>query len=1102
MARMVTTEQVSTSFEDHSVIEDEEDEESESESENEGEEEEQLVPPPSSWFETTDPTLTTDLVEKSTDFETDATTTPLPAQEQQHPLQDAKEPTNQTIGGMQVPIHSSHHHQIRRQPVTHPSPSWKEISSQVLPAAARELLSSSLRRIYYTARLSYSRGRWHRKYSEIYNNTGGFSVPELITGDLPPFSSLPWVDRQLVQEWRTFDVQDHHNHPSDEEDEDVDEEEEDVDFDRARVVCPKPLGAPRWQKQEVCHDCLKPFGPTRLRHHCRLCGHSYCQMHSNHGHSLPHLGYDPDVPERVCDACKRTLLEQNLAERVAWRLARCRDYANDDLTPYFETGLDSYEQVALRITQAALAVARSIPLGAQATVAVETVEVLRKYGLNGIYGIMLRQEFLAAADLLRQALGINKTSWPLSVHELTAAIFYALAQHRAMRGLNPEHEHVIHSLRPASQQTVEDLPEQRSWTGDERDGILKHEYEAAALSPFHNNSVIDQTDIYNPQMNNMNVVVDGMHSPVFDRRQQNDAPQEPLNFTPVCDPVPDHVVASLVFYAPIALNFIYATKEVDMQLLAAQQGWRLLYAFLEQDKGHEAPTISDRPASALFVHHEFEVVCLAIRGTATINDVITDIRQIPVPFPDSDPNNSSAEAEDDWTNIFRGQGLALCGMAAAAVNLFREHIDSLVTLARKGYRIRITGHSLGGGVATMIGVLVLRHLKRDTELGNPDGPGATLEERDMLRVYAYGTPSCVDAKLADSVKSFVTTVVLHDDVFPRLTPTSCRGLLKHLLHIRETWVKTHMADDLMAIHDRAKMAWAPRFRQGFTLKSSSRSLKRYCRKKMMDGKKQLLSVKDKLVGDMADEEVNEEHKTDNGNSVADSESFTSDSNQWGEKFFLPTSNLSRSQGTRENDQETRETEKEEEPEPQLLLEFLGGVDNRTQGIVIDGDEFFDTEEKLVENDPDDSANSSTNEGFDEAVAAMPDGPLAGGDSWSLDMQQEVETSLERKPSAKPAPADDSPTSDEGPSTVVLEETPLPRMFVPGKVVHIYAHRGVYKTAYVPRTFRELRRISLAGNMLTNHTAKSYYEGLLEVQTARVAPEGAPRWTAFDEDDTW
>jgi hypothetical protein len=90
----------------------------------------------------------------------------------------------------------------------------------------------------------------------------------------------------------------------------------------------------------------------------------------------------------------------------------------------------------------------------------------------------------------------------------------------------------------------------------------------------------------------------------------------------------------------------------------------------------------------------------------------------------------------------------------------------------------------------------------------------------------------------------------------------------------------------------------------------------------------------------------------------------------------------------------------------------------------------------------------------------------------------------------------------GPSAVMLEETPLPRMFLPGKIVHIYTHRGGYKAAFVPRAFRELRRISLAGNMLSDHTCKAYYEGLLEVQTVRSAPEGLPRWTAFDEDDTW
>jgi FYVE zinc finger len=85
--------------------------------------------------------------------------------------------------------------------------------------------------------------------------------------------------------------------------------------------------------------------------------------------------------------------------------------------------------------------------------------------------------------------------------------------------------------------------------------------------------------------------------------------------------------------------------------------------------------------------------------------------------------------------------------------------------------------------------------------------------------------------------------------------------------------------------------------------------------------------------------------------------------------------------------------------------------------------------------------------------------------------------------------------------VILEEIPLPRMFIPGNIVHVYSHRGTYKAAYVPRAFRELRRISLAANMLADHTTSGYYESLLEVRSVRHAEELPPSWTAFDEDDT-
>ena len=68
---------------------------------------------------------------------------------------------------------------------------------------------------------------------------------------------------------------------------------------------------------------------------------------------------------------------------------------------------ETINDIALRITQAAISMARSIPLVAQAHVAVETVDDLRKYGLKGIYGLILRKEFLAAADLLCRACDIK-----------------------------------------------------------------------------------------------------------------------------------------------------------------------------------------------------------------------------------------------------------------------------------------------------------------------------------------------------------------------------------------------------------------------------------------------------------------------------------------------------------------------------------------------------------------------------------------------------------------------------------------------------------------------------------------------------------------------
>ena len=273
----------------------------------------------------------------------------------------------------------------------------------------------------------------------------------------------------------------------------------------------------------------------------------------------------------------------------------------------------------------------------------------------------------------------------------------------------------------------------------------------------------------------------------------------------------------------------------------------------------------------LFITQSCMAACLSVRGTTTIQDVVTDIRAVPVPFPQEEEEEDNEYSidnafcdNDEWTSVFRGKGLASCGMAGAALNLFRENADSLTYLARNGYRIRIVGHSLGGGVATLLGILMSHHLEKVKLMTS--GTGLTVDDNRMLRVYGYGTPSCVDGRLADYTRAYVTNVVLHDDVVPRLTPTSIRSLLKHLLHIRETWVKAHLSDDLKCYHERAYRVWPTRVRESFTLLKKTSFDK--AKKLKKSYKKRMHATKHSTASEMSSYDDRQDREcTENQNSV-------------------------------------------------------------------------------------------------------------------------------------------------------------------------------------------------------------------------------------------
>ena len=87
---------------------------------------------------------------------------------------------------------------------------------------------------------------------------------------------------------------------------------------------------------------------------------------------------------------------------------------------------------------------------------------------------------------------------------------------------------------------------------------------------------------------------------------------------------------------------------------------------------------------------------------------------------------------------------------------------------------------------------------------------------------------------------------------------------------------------------------------------------------------------------------------------------------------------------------------------------------------------------------------------------------------------------------------------------LVDEMPLPELYIPGTVVHIYSVMGTYRAALVARDHPSLRRIEMMGNMMADHKANNYFEALTEVHDvnqARSAGRMPAAWVPFDVSQT-
>ncbi|RCI04191.1 hypothetical protein CU098_008664 [Rhizopus stolonifer] len=210
---------------------------------------------------------------------------------------------------------------------------------------------------------------------------------------------------------------------------------------------------------------------------------------------------------------------------------------------------------------------------------------------------------------------------------------------------------------------------------------------------------------------------------------------------------------------------------------------------------NRSPLYLHNPSIHALVHyvtvdHAAKAIVLTCRGTLGLSDLLTDLS-----FDYTDFNLPS-----ESTKFFKAHS----GMLDAAQLLAKEK-GEVYQKIRQGlqsypdYGLVMCGHSLGGGVASLLCVLWSQQIKRDQ--GNKRLPSFVTSNQSGLpagrpiHCYAYGPPGVMSLELSNYCAGLVTSVVYGYDIVSSLS----WGILKDFKNIATSLhTEADVAEEIIA----------------------------------------------------------------------------------------------------------------------------------------------------------------------------------------------------------------------------------------------------------------------------------------------------------------